>query len=123
MLEFEGKVTLLRLTDIPQIYEGIIESHDGKYSVKMDVHEKIKIFDENDNVKVTIKKDLPEYEEGKDFCAWGIVYFIKEEESKVKVGISIGGLLFILTTSELRVRDMIKVGDKVYIHIKTLTAS
>lgn len=106
------KVVDLRGSRIPKI--RILELEGSKYSITMDMHEELAGFSKGDILELVISTEKPEYREGVDLCARGVVVGFKGEERRILI--SLWGYLAILRPKE-RVNPEslgIKPTDQVY---------
>ncbi|MEL9940324.1 MAG: DNA-directed RNA polymerase subunit G [Ignisphaera sp.] len=85
--------------------------------IKMDMHRKLNLFKPSEKVTFVISKNLPQYNEGKDFVAHGYVVAKRSENENIVIYISLWGFLVLLTTSDEEVAKSFNVMDKVYIKI------
>ncbi len=116
VIELEGKVVKLEKSLIPNVVIANVEC--SSCFVKFDLTKQLLVFEEGDVIKLTISKEKPEYEFGKDFVGWGHVVGIKKGEGgKLKLLISLWGYLFVIESSDNSLISRFSPMDKVYIKI------
>ncbi len=108
------KVTNIKESLIPNIY--IVELQGRNLKIDMDIHREVLVFGKNDSLKLIISKTKPQYQEGKDFCAKGIVANKKTEDKNKKIIISLWGFTVIITDKEQKSKlwDKLNIMDEVY---------
>ncbi len=122
-VEAEGLVKSIERSIIPTVV--IIQIDCGDVKVKMDLVRKLLVFDEGDKVRIIVSRSKPDYQEGKDFVAWGYV-MSKKKERRVTNGtrkdiykllISLWGYLVILESENNELLNVFNNMDKVYVKI------
>ena len=116
-LAFRGTVTEITSSDIPQISIATIVSEDREITIKLDVHEKLKVFDEGDLVEVVFSSEKPDYVYGRDFVGRGIIFALRKGRN-AGFQVSIGGLqVNVLCSEELIERHAIEPMEEIYVKI------
>ncbi|MEM0027270.1 MAG: DNA-directed RNA polymerase subunit G [Ignisphaera sp.] len=90
---------------------------DNNIRIKMDIHRRLNLFKPSEKVTFTISKNLPQYNEGKDFVAHGYIVAKRNENGNTVMYISLWGFLVLITFSDKEVAKSFNVMDKVYIKI------
>ncbi|RLG76538.1 MAG: hypothetical protein DRO12_04335 [Thermoprotei archaeon] len=92
----------------------------GGVSVKMDIHDEVNTVDKGDRILFTISKEVPKFEEGRDFVASGYVIKFKEEGDRRKMIVSLWGFVVIIESRNPDVFKEFRPMDKVYVKIAKL---
>lgn len=116
-LEVRGKVTEVAKSLIPNVTIYSIDCGDIK--IKFDVQSKLVRLSSGDEVVVTISKNMPNYERGVDFVAWGYVISLKQGESLFKMVISLWGYIVIVEATKQEFLSGFNFMDKVYFKISS----
>ena len=114
VVNFTGVVESIEKELIPRLYIGRIKSDNGEYLVEMDIHKDLKTYEPGTRVEVTISRTTPNYQDGVDLVAKGIVVSIRNEGDYTAYLVSIGGLLFILKSKK---KLSLAPTEKLYIKI------
>lgn len=114
-LEVRGKVIEVVKSLIPNITIYSVDCGDVK--IRFDVHSKLLRLKSGDEVVITISKDVPAYEKGVDFIAWGYVISLKHGESIFKMIISLWGFIVIAETSKQGLFSNFNFMDRVYFKV------
>jgi len=115
------KVVGVTRSYIPNIY--ILDLDCDRAYIKMDIHRLVMIVDEGDNTEINICKNLPVYEEGKDFLARGYVVTKRElanDKYRYKILISLWGFLIVLETNDASIYSELNYMDEVYFHMRRI---
>ena len=111
------KITDMKPSYIPNIF--ILDLYCDKGSIRMDLHKSVTIVQKGDEVKITISKTLPTYEEGKDFLAKGFVITKREAENeRFKILISLWGFLVVIETSDQEIVNNFNYMDEIFFLMK-----
>lgn len=86
------EVVDVRSSRIPRI--RLLELEGKEFSVTMDMHEELVSFGKGDLLELVISTEKPEYREGVDLCARGVVVGFKGEERRILI--SLWGYLAVL---------------------------
>ncbi len=128
IIEIEGVVKRIERSLIPGVVIITIVCDD--ITVKMDLMRKLLVFDEGDKVSITISRERPNYEEGKDFVAWGYVVSKKKTREVSNGNVRITSKLLISLWGYLVILESVKRDDflnsfsymdKVYMKIRRLS--
>ncbi len=98
-LEIQGRVVEVRKQVIPKMYTVTLETEEGDL-VEFDAHEDLVVYKAGEKLSFTLSKSLPEYNEEMDFVGRGTIASVRREDDKLKILVSVGGLLFMITTSK-----------------------
>ena len=96
----------------------IIDLEGSKSSVTMDLHKDVFNVKEGEVLNLVIGKELPEYKDGIDFCARGVVAGHKIDENGARVIISLWGFLVILTPKDQGVLENLIPTDQIYLCLR-----
>lgn len=118
LLKAKARVIDVRKQVIPRMYAVTAETEDGTV-FEFDSHEDLVTYKVGDELNIELSRDIPEYRDGIDFVGRGTVASIREEDNRLSVLISIGGLLFIVRTAPGKLQ--LKPTEKVYVKIAKLT--
>ncbi len=117
-ITYEGVVKSIDKSLIPHIYIVTIEGPDVR--TVFDIHKMLKVFDLNDNVKITISKSMPSFKEGVDLVIKGFVIAKKYEEDTNKLLISLWGFLLVVESKLKHIFDSFNHMDEVYFKLEVL---
>jgi len=112
ILEDQVIVKSTRKSLVPKVL--IVDLEGSKSSVTMDLHREVFTVKEGEILNLVIGKELPQYKDGVDFCARGIVAGIKKDEIGEKVIISLWGFLVILTLKDQNIIENLLPTDQIY---------
>jgi len=120
VLVLSGRVASIKPSKIPRISIAVIKG--DNFNITMDVYDELRTFDAGDKVTITVSKNMPEYEEGRDFCAKGFLMARKKAgEDKSKLLISLWGLLVSMEIP--RNMDSFSIMDELYYCVRTAGSS
>lgn len=115
ILRLEGTVTDVRKQVIPRMLVTTLETEDGS-SVEFDTHTDLIVYRVGERLVFELYRDIPDYKEGEDFVGRATVASVREEGGKLRVLLSVGGLLFMLTLNKEGM-PTIKPTEKLYVKI------
>jgi len=92
------KVLSIRDHRIPRV--KLVELGGDKMSITMDIHSELLVFGMGEELVLVISREHPEYSEGRDFCARGVVVSIKNGERHRRVVISLWGYIAVLDSED-----------------------
>ncbi len=124
ILEVDAVVKKLERSKIPRVFIATIE--DGGLKITLDLVKDLLVFKEGDKVRVTLSRNLPKFEEGRDLLIWGYVLSKKvirrkEEPRKTyKLLISLWGYLMVIESKTDNVNNAFSIMDKVYLKISVI---
>lgn len=109
-------VKSIRKSLIPKIF--IVDLVGESLSVTMDMHEDVFEMREGDRYEFVLSHQLPEYRDGIDFCARGVVAGVKDDEKGYRTVISLYGLLVVVYPREKSLLESFRPVDDVYLCLK-----
>ena len=118
MLRDECTVTSIRKSLIPGIVIVSLDCQGSK--VEFDVLKELLVVSEGSKTEYTLSREKPEYDEKKDFVAWGYVISKKNVEAtppKQKLIVSLWGYMVMIESSE-NINSCFNLMDKVYFKLK-----
>lgn len=114
----ECSVTNIRKSLIPGVVILSLDCQGSK--VELDLLKELLVVSEGEKTEYTLSREKPEYDEKKDFVAWGYVVSKKNIEStppKQKLIVSLWGYMVMIESSE-NINNYFNVMDKVYFKLK-----
>lgn len=107
------KVVSIKDSRIPGV--KIIELGGEELNINMDLHSELITFKEGEELEVVASRDIPEYKDGIDFCARGIIVGIKDGGQR-RIVISLWGYLVVIKLSDPALIDKLgfKPTDNIY---------
>lgn len=118
LLRDECTVTSIRKSLIPGIVIVSLDCQGSK--VEFDVLKELLVVSEDSKTEYTLSREKPEYDEKKDFVAWGYVISKKNVEAtppKQKLIVSLWGYMVMIESSE-NINSCFNLMDKVYFKLK-----
>ncbi|MEO3992832.1 MAG: DNA-directed RNA polymerase subunit G [Desulfurococcaceae archaeon TW002] len=118
LLRDECTVASIRKSLIPGV--AILSLDCQKSKVELDLLKELLVVSEGGKTEYTLSREKPEYDEKKDFVAWGYVVGKKNIEStppKQKLIVSLWGYIVMIESSE-NINNYFNVMDKVYFKLK-----
>lgn len=118
LLRDECTVTSIRKSLIPGIVIVSLDCQGSK--VEFDVLKELLVVSEGSKTEYTLSREKPEYDEKKDFVAWGYVISKKNVEAtlpKQKLIVSLWGYMVMIESSE-NINSCFNLMDKVYFKLK-----
>ena len=121
----QGKVSKIEKSKIPRVF--ILNIDFGNIKANLDLVKDLLIFKEGEGIELTLSREKPEYQEGKDLVIWGYIMskkkqLIKEPQPKVlhKLLVSLWGFLLVIESESEDICNAFSVMDKVYLKIRSL---
>jgi len=121
----QGKISKIERSKIPKVF--IITIDCGDVKVNMDLVKDLMIFREGETVELTLSREKPQYQEGRDLVIWGYIMskkkqLLKEPQPKMihKLLVSLWGFLLVIETENEDLCNAFSIMDKVYLKIRTL---
>lgn len=118
LLRDECTVASIRRSLIPGVVILSLECQGSK--VELDILKELLVVSEGGKTEYTLSREKPEYDEKKDFVAWGYVVSKKNIEAtppKQKLIVSLWGYMVMIESSE-NITNYFNVMDKVYFKLK-----
>lgn len=118
LLRDECSVAGIRKSLIPGVVILSLDCQGSK--VELDLLKELLVVSEGGKTEYTLSREKPEYDEKKDFVAWGYVVSKKSVEStppKQKLIVSLWGYVVMIESSE-NINNYFNVMDKVYFKLK-----
>ncbi|MGC9010416.1 MAG: DNA-directed RNA polymerase subunit G [Sulfolobales archaeon] len=119
ILEDQVIVKNIRKSLVPKIL--IVDLEGSKSSVTMDLHKEVFIVKEGETLNLVMGKELPQYKDGVDFCARGVVAGIKKDERGERLIISLWGFLVILTPKDQSIIENLSPTDQIYFCLRRIS--
>ncbi len=121
----QGKVRKIERSKIPKVFIAVIDC--GNVKASMDLVKDLMIFKEGDAVELSLSREKPQYQEGKDLVIWGYVMgkkkqLLKDPQPRIvhKLLVSLWGFLLVMESESEDLCNAFSIMDKVYLKIKTL---
>ncbi|MGC8974628.1 MAG: DNA-directed RNA polymerase subunit G [Thermoprotei archaeon] len=111
-------VASIRKSLIPGVVILSLDCQGSK--VELDLLKELLVVSEGSKTEYTLSREKPEYDEKKDFVAWGYVVSKKNIEAtppKQKLIVSLWGYMVMIESSE-NINNCFNVMDKVYFKLK-----
>jgi len=108
-------VRVLSISDhrIPRV--KLVELRGDNISVTMDIHSELLVFSVGEELELVISREVPEYTEGRDFCARGVVVSLKDG-GRPRVIISLWGYLVVLSAENPSALEGLGLGPTDHIY-------
>jgi len=120
-----GKVSKVERSKIPKVF--LLHIDCGSVKVSMDLVKDLLIFREGETVELTLSRERPQYQEGKDLVVWGYVMskkkqLLREPQPRIayKLLVSLWGFLLVMESENEALCNAFSIMDKVYLKIRTL---
>ncbi len=121
----QGKISKIERSKIPKVFIITIDCGDVKANI--DLVKDLMIFKEGEAVELSLSREKPQYQEGKDLVIWGYVMskkkqLLKEPQPKMihKLLVSLWGFLLVIESENENLCNAFSIMDKVYLKIRTL---
>ncbi|MCC6062052.1 MAG: DNA-directed RNA polymerase subunit G [Desulfurococcales archaeon] len=101
---------------VPKIIIADLEGSNLKIS--MDIHQEVFNVKEGEKLEFVLSHSLPDYKEGEDFCARGVVVGFKEDERGFRVIVSLYGFLVVIYPRDREILKDYKPTDEIYLCLK-----
>ncbi|MFN3267923.1 MAG: DNA-directed RNA polymerase subunit G [Zestosphaera sp.] len=118
LLRDECSVASIRKSLIPGVVILSLDCQESK--VELDLLKELLVVSEGEKTEYTLSREKPEYDEKKDFVAWGYVVSKKNVETtppKQKLIVSLWGYVVMIESSE-NINNYFNIMDKVYFKLR-----
>jgi len=119
ILEDQVIVKNIRKSLVPKVL--IVDLEGSKSSVTMDLHKEIFTVKEGEALNLVMGKELPQYKDGVDFCARGVVAGIKKDDRGERVIISLWGFLVVLIPKDQSIIENLSPTDQIYFCLRRIS--
>lgn len=110
------KVKSLKKSLVPKV--NIVELEGSQISVTMDLHQEIFEVRESETLEFIFGLEKPEYREGVDFCARGVVAGFKKDEKGFRMIVSLWGFLVVVFPRDEKLFEGFTPTQDIYLCLK-----